>query len=86
MNLSKEQLHIAAMIDAKVQRLVREGHDDITIFGEMAECMLGFKELLDSGHGTVDELCRRFAGFYHYAKILETMAAGIQSGTIEVPK
>jgi hypothetical protein len=39
----------------------------------MVDCMPGFKELLDSGHGTMDELCRRFAGFYHYATLhLET--------------
>jgi hypothetical protein len=86
MDLSKEQLRIAEMIDAKVQRLVQEGNDDITILGEMVDCMSGFKELLDSGHGTMDELCRRFAGLYHYAKILETVATGIQSGTIQVPK
>ena len=45
-----------------------------------------FKMLLDSGQDTMDELCRRFAGFYHYAKILETLAAGIQSGAIQVSK
>jgi hypothetical protein len=39
----------------------------------MVDGMPGFKELLDSGHGTMDELCRRFAGFYHYATLhLET--------------
>jgi hypothetical protein len=85
-NLSAEQLQIASLIDAKVQRLVREGHDDLTILGEMLDYMPEFKLLLDSGHGTMDELCRRFAGFYRYAKILETVAAGIQSGAIQVPK
>jgi hypothetical protein len=35
---------------------------------------------------TMDELCRRFAGFFHYAKILEMVAAGIQSGAIKVPQ
>jgi len=84
MDLSKEQLRIAEMIDAKVQRLVQEGNDDITILGEMVDCMSGFKELLDSGHGTMDELCRRCTGFYHYAKILETVAASSQ-GRFECP-
>ena len=27
------------------------------------------------------ELCRRFAGFYRYAKVLETVAGGIASGS-----
>jgi hypothetical protein len=85
-NLSTEQLQMAALIDAKVQRLVREGHDEISIVGEMFDCMPIFKMLLDSGHDTMDELCGRFPGYYHYAKILETLAAGIQSGAIQVPK
>jgi hypothetical protein len=34
----------------------------------------------------MDELCQRFAGFYHYAKILETLVDGIRSGAIQVPK
>ena len=86
MNLSTEQLQMAALIDAKVQRLVREGHDEISILVEMFDRMPIFKILLDSGHDTMDELCQRFAGFYHYAKILETLADGIRSGAIQVPK
>ena len=34
----------------------------------------------------MDELCRRFAGFFRYAKTLEMLATGIQSGAIKVPK
>jgi hypothetical protein len=45
-----------------------------------------FKILLDSGHDTMDEMCQRFVGFYHYAKILETLADGIRLGAIQVPK
>ena len=86
MNLSTEQLQMGALIDAKMQRLLREGHDEVSIVGEMFDCMPFFKMLLDSGQDTMDELCRRFVGFYHYAKILETLAAGIQSGAIQVPK
>jgi len=32
-----------------------------------------------------DALCEEYAGFY-YAKLLEHIAAGIQSGEIKVPK
>jgi hypothetical protein len=28
----------------------------------------------------MDELCRRYDGFHRYAKILETIAAGIEAG------
>jgi len=36
MNLTAEQLQIASMIDAKMQKLVCDGNDDITI---LAECL-----------------------------------------------
>jgi hypothetical protein len=58
------------MIDAKMQKLVCDGNDDITILGEMFDYMPGFKRLMDTAEpATMDELCRRFAGFFHYAKI-----------------
>ena len=78
---------MAALIDAKMQRILREGHDEVSILGEMFDYMPGFKRLMDiSEPDTMDELCRRFAGFFHYAQILEMVAAGIQSGAIKVPK
>ena len=86
MTLSAEQLQTGSRIEAKVQKLIREGYDDAGIFLEMADDMPALKPLLDCGHGTVDELCRRFLGFYRYAKILERVASGIASGEIQVPK
>jgi hypothetical protein len=86
MHLSAEQLDIASRIDAKVQRLMAEGADDIAVFVEMSDDMPAFKRLLDSGHPTMDALCLRFGGFYRYAKILEMIAAGIASDEIQVPK
>lgn len=83
MNLTAEQLQIASMIDAKMQTLVCDGNDDLTILAEMFDYMPGFKRLMDTSEpDTMDGLCRRFAGFFHYAKILEMVAAGIQSGAI----
>jgi hypothetical protein len=53
----------------------------------MFDYMPGFKRLLDtSASDTMDELCRRFAGFFRYAKTLEMLATGIQSGAIKVSK
>ena len=87
MNLTAEQMQIASMIDTKVQALSGAGYDDATILGEMLDYMPGFKRLMDtSQRGDMDELCRRFPSFYRYAKILESVAAGIQSGSIKVPK
>jgi len=50
---------MGALIDAKMQRLLREGHDEVSIIGEMFDCMPFFKMLLDSGQDTMDELCQR---------------------------
>ena len=86
MNPPTEQFEIAAKIDAKVKRLAQEGKSDLDIFLEMADDMPEFKRLLDAGHPLMDALCLRFAGFYHYAKILEEIAEGIASGEIQVPK
>jgi hypothetical protein len=81
MNLTAEQLRIASMIDAKMQKLVGAGNDDIIILTEIFDYMPGFKRLMDTSESdAMDELCRRFAGFFRYAKTLEMLATGIQSG------
>jgi hypothetical protein len=75
------------MIDAKMEKLFCDGNDDLTILGEMFDYVPGFKRLMDTSEpGTMDELCRRLPGFFHYAKILGMVEAGIQSGAIKVPK
>lgn len=85
--MTSKQLRIASKIDAAMQALARTGKDDMAVFAEMAEHMADFKWLMDTAKpGVMDELCRRFTGFFQYAKILETVAAGIQSGAIAVPK
>ena len=87
MPLTAEQLRIASKIDARMQKLVRAGKDDETILAEMADHMPQFKRLMDTARpGNMDELVRKFTGFFHYATILETIAAGIQSGAIKVPR
>ena len=85
--MTGKQLRVASRIDAAMQTLAQTGKDDMTILGDMVEHMADFKWLIDTAKpGVMDELCRRFAGFFRYAKILETVAAGIQSGAIAVPK
>ena len=42
----------------------------------MFDYMPGFRRLMDTSESdTMDELCRLFAGFLHYTKILEMVAA-----------
>jgi hypothetical protein len=86
MHLTSEQLQIASRIDTQAQTLIAAGHDDLTIVTGMLEHLPDFKRLLDAGQDVMDELCRRFFWFFRYAKVLERMAAGIQSGAITVPR
>jgi hypothetical protein len=86
MSLTVEQLNIASQIDARVRKVERAvGATEVTIFVEMSDLMPSFKQLMDSaGQRGMDELCACFEGFYRYAKILENIAAGIQSGQIRL--
>jgi hypothetical protein len=82
MAATAEQIRIAATIDAKMQGLLGAGYNDAIILGEMFDHMPGFKLLLDSGQPVLDELCDQFPSFYRFAKILENVAAAIQSGAL----
>jgi hypothetical protein len=85
--VTAEQVQIASLIDEQVKRVFRKGGDEVAVLMELFDYMPGFKYLLDTARpGDMDQLCERFDGFYRYAKILEDVAAGIQSGEIKVPK
>ena len=87
MRLSDEQLDIASQIDTRVRELERSGANEATIFVGMIDLMPGFKQLMNTaGQREMNELWARFEAFYRYAKILEDIAAGIQSGQIRVPR
>lgn len=87
MTLNARQLDIASQIDARMCELERVGTDEATIFVKMRDLMPGFKRLMEiAGHDGMDEMCARFGGFYRYARILENIAGGIQSGEIKVPR
>ncbi len=87
MSLTLEQRQIAATIDARVQTLVRAGSSDLTILAAMADSMPDFKRLMDvSGQEGMNELAGQYAGLFHYAKILERLALGLESGEIRVPQ
>ncbi len=87
MLFAPELLEIAERIDAKVQGLINDGRDDATILAEMCDDMPDFKRLMDSVQpGGMDALCRRYAAFYYFAKVIENVAKLIASGQITVPK
>ena len=87
MNFRADQIQIASLISKRVQELTDAGLDELTLFGEMADYMPRFKRLLDTcTRNELDSLCESFPAFYRYAKILERIAGGIQSGAIKVPR
>jgi hypothetical protein len=86
MSLTADQRRIAAKIDTRVRKLMRAGKDHMAIMVAMADHMPAFHQLLSAAQpGDIDQLAREFSGFYRYAKIIESLAAGIQSGAIPVP-
>ncbi len=87
MALTASQVWAASKIDAKAQKLFRAGKDDMAVMVAMIDHMPRFKELVDTmAPDDLNELTRRFSGFHRYAKILETVAGGIQSGAIKVAR
>lgn len=86
MALTSEQRWIATKIDTRMQKLIRAGKDHMTIMAAMADHMPAFHQLISTLQpGDIEQLSRAFPGFYRYAKILESLAAGIQSGVAPVP-
>jgi hypothetical protein len=86
MTLTADQHWIAAKIDTRMQKLIRAGKDDMAIMAAMADHMPAVHQLLSTVQPVdMEQLTRKFPGFYRYAKILESLAAGIRSGAIPVP-
>ncbi|MEQ1636829.1 MAG: hypothetical protein ABL903_09045 [Methylococcales bacterium] len=86
MTLTAEHRRIAASIDKKIKLLDALGLLEAEILPEMAEYMPDFHHLMMHTSGPeMDALCVEYAGFFRYAKILETVASGIASGKIKVP-
>jgi len=86
MALTSDQRRIVAKIDTRARKLIRAGKDHMAIMVAMADHMPAFHRLLSAAQpGDIDQLSREFPGFYRYAKIIESLAAGIQSGAIPVP-
>lgn len=85
--MTGKQMRIASKIDAAMQALARTGKNDMAVFADMAEHMADFKWLIDNARpGVMNELCQQYAGFFQYAKILETVAAGIQARATTMPE
>jgi hypothetical protein len=72
---------------SKFQDLETERQDDLAMLGGMRDYLAGFKGLMDStSRDELEGLMQQFPGLCRLAKLLERVAAGIQSGAIQVPK
>lgn len=81
-----EHRKIAASIDARMKQLDVLQLQEAQILPAMAGHMEDFHSLLTSSTFIeVDALCQEFTSFYRFAKIVESIAAGLASGKIEVP-
>jgi hypothetical protein len=86
MALTAGQRRIAEKIDTRMRKLIRAGGDNMGNMAAMADHMPAFHQLLSTARpGDIEQLIRELPGFYRYAKILESLATGIQSGAIPVP-
>lgn len=87
MALTTNQKELAGTIDAYVQQIVADGGGDEEILRTMSDYMAPFKQLLDmSSPQEMDLLCRQYAGFNRFARLLEQMAQGIADGSLTLPK
>jgi hypothetical protein len=69
-----------------MRKLIRAGNDNMAIMAAMADHMPAFHQLLSTAQpADMEQLTRKFPGLYRYAKILESLGSGIQSGAIPVP-
>jgi hypothetical protein len=85
--LTSEQHAVAKLISDKYTALARAGRNNAELLVEMKDMMPDFHQLIKTVDAfSMDELSVRYEGFYQYAKLLESLAAGIRSGEIEVPK
>jgi len=87
MDLTEEQLRIASLIDEKVKVALRQGAGPLSVVAHMVDHMPHLKRLFEIANpAEMDELASRFDGLHRYAKILESLAVGIQSGRIKMPQ
>jgi len=76
---------LTTQIDTRMRKLLRSDRDAMAIMVAMADHMPAFRNLIDTAQPEdLNELARRFPGFHEYAEVLEAVAAGIQSGEIDV--
>jgi len=87
MDLAAEQIQLATMIDAHVNRYPESQLGDEHLLRSTYDYMDAFKRIMDSSTPVqMDYLCQQYSGLYRFGKLLESLAQGIAEGDVEVPK
>lgn len=87
MDIEPEQHHLAKLIHEHVSRYPETDTGNSQLLPTIYDYMGAFKSIMDStSRIEMDFLCANYPGFYRFGKLLELIAEGIQSGSIEVPK
>jgi hypothetical protein len=81
------RLQLATVLDLRFQDVEETRQGDVAMLAGMRDYLAGFKGLMDStSREELNALMQQFPGLYRLAKLLERVAAGIQSGAIPVPR
>jgi hypothetical protein len=84
--LTAKQEQLIIYINQQVNKIVSNGGDDVAILISLAGIMKDLKKILDSANKHELEIyTQKYNGFYHFMKVLETLAVGIADGSIPVP-
>jgi len=87
MSLNQQQKNLIITIDKKVNTILANGGDEVTLLTEMFDLMPRVKDIIDTVPTKEMEMYfYAHDGFYRYMKVLENLAQGIADGLITVPK
>lgn len=85
MDLTEKQRERAERIDVFVKSVIKNGGSDedilIGMYGFANDLKILMDELPSSG---LNALYHRYDGFYRFAKLLESLAGGLQRGEIKI--
>jgi hypothetical protein len=84
MGLTNKQTQLAQRIDTWIKNIEKGGGGDVEILQQITDYMPIFKQLMDTSNpNDMNLLCSKYAGFYRFARLLEDLARGLQSGKIK---
>ncbi len=87
MNFNAEQIQLANMIDAHAKKYPDTAAGTEQLLAHSYDYLDAVQRVIDSTTSVqLDYLCQQYPGVYRLAKLLESLAQGISTGAIDVPK